>query len=149
MRRFLVVITVFSLTAQALARVGESVKQIEARYGKPQRVLSEHGTYRNIGYGFRGFMVGVEFLDGISRREGFARPDLPKLSERDVQDILSLAAGPALTWTTLEGPRWKAILHPKPNERYWLRSDEKVIASLAGEGNFLMIGDRKFSMPAR
>ena len=64
----LVIVTSISLlTTSAYARVGETVKQVEARYGKPQRVLHEHGRFRELGYGYRGFMVGVSYV-GVRQR---------------------------------------------------------------------------------
>src|SRR5438132_5416060 len=102
MKTSLVVIAfVLILATHAHARIGESVKQVEAKYGKPQRILHEHGSFREIGYGYRGFMVGVAYLDGISKREGFARPDLPKLSAADIQEILQIAAGKGMLWEPL------------------------------------------------
>src|SRR5204862_6530314 len=64
------------LTTSTYARVGETVKQVEARYGKPQRVLHERGSFRELGYGYRGFMVGVSYVGGVCKSEGFARPDV-------------------------------------------------------------------------
>ena len=146
MRTSLVIISLFSLVAQAHGCVGDSVKQIEARYGKSQTVLARHGSYQNLGYRFHGFMVGVEFLDGVSKREFFMQPDQRKLSPHDVQEILALGAGKGLTWKPLEGP-WKKVLHPKQNERTWLQSDNNVFAILPAEGNSIMISDIGFKTP--
>jgi hypothetical protein len=50
MKTSLSVITFLAiLSATAHAGVGETVKQVEARYGKPERVLHEHGTFRKLG----------------------------------------------------------------------------------------------------
>ena len=147
MRISILLISLFALIAQAHGRVGESLKQIEARYGKPQAVLKGgHGSYQNLGFSFHGFMIGVEFLDGVSKREFFMRPSQPKLSTRDIQEILALGAGNGLTWKPLEGP-WKNVLHPKQGERYWLRSDTNVFAMLPAEGNSLMITEMGFKTP--
>ena len=83
MKTSLVVIAfVLILATHAHARVGETVKQVEARYGKPQRVLHEHGSFRELGYGYRGFMVGVSYVGGVCKSEGFARPDVPAIVRR-------------------------------------------------------------------
>src|SRR5436189_265222 len=98
MKALLVSIGLAAVTAQTQARVGDSVTQIEARYGKSQVVLSQHGSYRNVGYRWHDMMVGVEFLGGVSKREFFARPGDAKLSPRDVEKILAVGAGAGLTW---------------------------------------------------
>ena len=148
MRAFTVFLASLSFVIPVHARIGESAKQVEARYGKPQRVLHEHGSFREIGYGYRGFMVAVGYLDGISNREGFARPDLPKLSAADVQQILQIAAGKGMSWEPLDSKEWKAIL-PRGGQRYWLRSDKVAMASLSAEGNFVLTQDRKFHEPPK
>lgn len=133
-----IVALLFALVIPAHARIGENVKEIEARYGKPQRVLHERGTFREVGYGFSGFMVGVGYIGGVSKREGFARPDLPKLSDGDVQRILAFSADRGLSWKPL------SVEH---GDRYWTRSDGKVIAMLTSAGNFLTVQDRNFHEP--
>jgi hypothetical protein len=148
MKAFTVFLASLSFVVPMHAGIGESVKKVEARYGKPQRVLHERGSFRELGYGYRGFMVGVGYLNGISKREGFARPDLPKLSAADVQQILRIAAGNGMSWEPLDSKEWKAIL-PRGGERYWLRSDKVAIASLSAEGNFVLTQDRKFREPLK
>src|SRR5438093_1753528 len=58
MKTSLAVITFLAiLSATSQAGVGETVKQVEARYGKPERVLHEHGSFRKLDYGYRGLMA--------------------------------------------------------------------------------------------
>jgi hypothetical protein len=138
MKTSLVIITFISLlVASASARVGETVKQVEARYGKPQRVLHERGTFRELGYGYRGFMVGVSYVDGISRSEGFARPGTPRLSDAEVQQLLALSAAPGTTWKRLPD---------EGGNPFWMRSDGKVVALLSA-GSFLQVQDKGFRQP--
>src|SRR5207244_804811 len=121
MKTSFVIITIISLITSAYARVGESVKQVEARYGKPQRVLHEHGSFRELGYGYRGFMVGVSYVSGVSKSEGFARPDTPRLSDSDVQQLLALSLAPGTSWK---------LASDQNGDRLWVRSDGKVVALL-------------------
>ena len=82
MKTSLAGVTFFAvLSATAHAGVGETVKQVEARYSKPERVLHEHGSFRKLGYGYRGLLVIVGYVDGISKSEFFDRPDNRRLSE--------------------------------------------------------------------
>jgi hypothetical protein len=57
---FITFLAILSTTAHA--GVGETVKQVEARYGKPERILHEHGSFCKLGYGYRGLMVIVGYV---------------------------------------------------------------------------------------
>jgi hypothetical protein len=137
----LLVITAFLglLATPARARVGETVKQVEARYGKPQRVLHERGSFREIGYGYRGFMVGVSYVAGVSKSEGFAKPDTPRLSDVEVQQILTLSLAPGTTWKPVSD---------KNGDRMWMRSDGKVVAFLNAQ-KFLQVQEKDFHQPTQ
>jgi hypothetical protein len=138
MKATLVIITLVSVLAtSAHARVGETVKQIEARYGKPQRVLHEHGSFRELGYGYRGFMVGVSYVGGICKSEGFARPDTPRLSDADVQQLLALSLAPGTSWK---------LASDQNGDRLWVRSDGTVIALLNAQ-KFLQVQEKGFHQP--
>jgi hypothetical protein len=135
----LLVITIFLavLAAPAHARVGETVKQVEARYGKPQRVLHERSGFRELGYGYHGFMVGVSYVGGISKSEGFARPGTAKLSDADVQKLLALSLPADATWKPL----------PDQNgDFFWIRGDGKVVALLNAH-KFLQVQEKDFHQP--
>ena len=127
------------LAASAHARVGETIKQVEVRYGKPQRVLHEHGSFRELGYGYRGFMVGVSYVGGISKSEGFARPDTPRLSDADVQQLLALSLAPGTSWK---------LASDKNGDRLWVRSDGKVVALLNTQ-KFLQVQEKGFHQPTQ
>jgi hypothetical protein len=138
MKASLVIITFVSLIAtSAHARVGETVKQVEARYGKPQRVLHESGSFRELGYGYRGFMVGVSYVDGVSKSEGFARPNTPRLSDTEVQQLLALSLAPGTTWKRLAD---------QGGDPFWIRSDGKVVALLSAH-KFLQVQAKDFHQP--
>ena len=140
MKTSLVIITSVSLLAMsAHGRVGETVEQVEARYGKPQRVLHERGSFRELGYGYRGFMVGVSYVGGISKSEGFARPDTPQLSESDVQQLLALSLAPGTSWK---------LASDEKGDRLWVRSDGKVMALLNAK-KFLQVQEKGFHQPTQ
>jgi hypothetical protein len=139
MKTSLVIITIVSLTTSAYARVGESVKQVEGRYGKAQRVLHEHDSFRELGYGYRGFMVGVSYVSGVSKSEGFARPDTPRLSDSDVQQLLALSLAPGTSWK---------LASDHNGDRLWVRSDGKVVALLNAQ-KFLQVQEKGFHQPTQ
>ncbi len=123
------------LVTPAHARVGETVKQVEARYGKPQKVYIDRPDLRKALYGFRGFMVMVYFSGGTSKRESFGRPDLPKLPPETVNEILALSARP--------GTSWQPVL-VEHGDYYWASSDKKVIAQFGAPKNLVLVQDRAF-----
>lgn len=135
MKTSLAVITFLTiLSATAHAGVGETVKQVEARYGKPERVLHEHGNYRKLGYSYRGLMVIEGYVAGVSKSEFFARPDNRRLSDADVQQLLALSLAPGTTWKRLPD------LGGDPT---WIRSDSKVVALLS-EHKFLRVQEKDY-----
>ena len=136
MKTPLIIITLASLVAtSAHARVGETVKQVEARYGNPQKVFIDRADLRKVGYGYRGFMIIVYFSGGTSKRESFGRPGVPKLPRETVNEILALSAR--------EGTSWQSV-SAEHGEQYWVSSDKKVIAQFAAPGNVLLVQDRNF-----
>ena len=125
-------------TATALAGIGESEKEIEARYGKPDKLFGQHGNLNEVGYVSGGFMIMVAFINGTSQREGFASPDISPLSKDNIDHILSMAGGPGLTWKELPS---------KAGTRYWNRSDWKAIAVFPPGDKFFFIQDPSFVQP--
>ena len=138
MKTSLIIVTFMSVfAASAPGRVGETVKQVEARYGNPQRVLHERSSFRELGYGYRGFMVAVSYVDGVSKSEGFARPDTPRLSDAEVQQLLTPSLAPGTTWKRLPD---------QGGDGFWIRSDGKVVALLSGQ-KFLQVQEKGFRQP--
>lgn len=128
-------------TVSASARVGDTIKQVEERYGKPQHVYNEPDRpgVRKFGYRFRALMVIVFFEDGISKWESFMGwPDedrLPQLSRQTVNELLTLSAR--------EGTSWHSIPRTK-NGEYWASSDKKTLAFLKNTGKSLDVFDPNF-----
>jgi hypothetical protein len=126
------------LAATGFGRIGEDEKQIEARYGKAGKDLGTHGEVHEIGYAAGGFLVLVDYVNGISQREGFANPDTSPLSPAAIEQILAMSAA--------EGTKWD----PAPaygEDKSWRRSDGKVIAIFPALGKFLFIQDVNFVQP--
>jgi hypothetical protein len=136
MKAFLLIITSLALlVTSAHARIDETVKQVEVRYGRPQKVFIERADLRKVGYGYRGFMIIVYFSGGISKRESFGRPDVPKLPRETVNELLALSARPGTSWQPVSAEH---------GDSYWLSSDKKVIAQFAAAGNVFLVQDRNF-----
>ena len=99
--------------------------EVETRYGKPQNVFAEAGKFRDVGYAFERFSVVVNFIDGISRREGFAFPDQSPLTDDAIKQILAVSAGDGATWeevTPQDGARLTGVA---PTGRR-LRSSKRI-----------------------
>jgi hypothetical protein len=139
MRAPLVVVAVALLGTPAYARVGDTIKQIEARYGKPQHVYFERRDAQEFGYYFHRFMIVVHFSHGISKWENFTRwPEagrLPRFSPESVKEILALTAPAGTSWQPIP---------PTKNGKYWVSSDKKVLAYFASEGNDFLVRDPNF-----
>ncbi|HTD02013.1 MAG: hypothetical protein DMF18_10090 [Verrucomicrobia bacterium] len=127
-----------ALAATGFARIGEDEKQIEARYGKPGKDLGTHGNVHELGYISGGYMILVDFVNGISQREGFANPDTSPLSPQSVEEILGMSAPEETSWK--QSPA-------SGDERSWTRSDGKVIAIFPALRKFLFVQDVNFVQP--
>src|SRR5262249_11634136 len=136
MKTSLTVITFLAiLCATAHACVGETVKQVEDRYGKPERVLVEKGSFRKLGYVHRGWLVLVGYVAGVCKSEFF--DGNRRLSDADVQLLLALNLAPGTSWKRLPD------LDGDPT---WIRSDGKVVALLS-EHKFLRVQEKDFREP--
>jgi len=127
-----------ALARTGLGEIGEDEKQIEARYGKPGKDLGTHGDVHELGYMSDGYMILVDFVNGISQREGFANPDTSPLSPQSVEDILRMSAP--------EGTSWKEA-PASGDDRSWARSDKKVIAMFPALRKFVFVQDVTFVQP--
>jgi len=101
---------VFGLTYSAHARLGETVSQIEARYGPPDtlrgvppsRVPPIENSARQ--YHHDGIGINVHFYNGISLEETYLREKQPQqLSEKDIETLLN-ANGNGKPWVHLQSP---------------------------------------------
>jgi hypothetical protein len=127
-----------TLAATGFGRIGEDEKQIEARYGEAGKDLGTHGEVHEIGYMAGGFMILVDYVKGISQREGFANPDTSALSADAIKQILAMSAAEETKW------------HEAPaigEDRSWRRSDGKAVAIFPAQGKFLFVQDINFVQP--
>jgi len=138
--KVLILTIAFSLafSARGLARIGDDEKQIESVYGKVAKVLAENGNDRQVGYTAGAFAVIVNFVNGISRREGFAKPDASALKPEEIQQILSVSAANGTTWKETAG---------SAGDRKWDRSDNKAVAVFPARGTFLFVQDPVYVQP--
>jgi hypothetical protein len=127
-----------ALAATGFARIGEDEKQIEARYGKAGKDFGNRGGVHEVGYIWNGFMVLVDYVSGISQREGFTKPDTSPLTDQNVMEILAMNAA--------EGTSWEKAAAVGA-DKAWDRSDKKVKAILPATGKFLYVQDVNFTQP--
>jgi hypothetical protein len=126
------------VAGNVFARIGEDEQQIKARYGEPGKDLGTHGEIHEVGYVAGGFLILVDFVNGISQREGFTKPDTSPLTDQNIKDILSMSAAEGTTWQ--EGTA-------KGGDKLWNRSDKKVLAIFPAIGKFLFVQDVNFVQP--
>lgn len=113
--------------SSAVARVGETLEQIDARYGKPVGPIGLRGEVApnedELGgemllYTFQGFTILVTFVDGKSEQELFkkCKEDVPcdqewdALSADEVQAILAGYERSGVKWKPEQGqarPMWR------------------------------------------
>ena len=127
-----------SLAGATFARVGENETEVEARYGKPGKDMGTQDNVHQVGYMAQGFMILVDFVNGVSQREGFANPDTSPLSNEAIEQILKL--------NTPEGEKWRQGQAPS-GEKAWRRNDEKVVAICPPPGVFLFVQDIHYTPP--
>ncbi len=127
-----------TVAANAFARIGEDEQQIKARFGEPGKDLGAHGEIHELGYVGGGFLILVDFVNGISQREGFTKPDTSPLTDQNIKDILSMSAAEGTTWQEVTA---------KGGDKLWNRSDKKVVAILPAMGKFLFVQDVTFVQP--
>ena len=127
-----------ALAASGYARIGEDEKQIEARYGKAAKDLGTRGGVHEVGYIWNGFMVLVDYVNGVSQREGFTKPDASALTDQNIMEILAMSAVEETSWQEAAGVK---------GDKVWVRSDNKMRAVLPSMGKFLYIQDVAFTQP--
>ena len=120
------------------ARIGDDPKQIEERYGQAGKDLGEHGNVHELGYVWTDFLVVVSYVNGVSQREGFTKPDTSPLSDQNIKDILAASVADGTTWQEGQAPN---------GDKMWSRSDKKAVAIFPAMGKFLFVQDVNFVQP--
>ncbi|PYK30416.1 MAG: hypothetical protein DME57_06920 [Verrucomicrobia bacterium] len=95
-------------------------------------MLEEKGDVRKVGYTIGVMAVVIDFVGGISRREGFAKADTSALKENEIQQILDISAAPNTTWK--EDPAVQG-------DKKWKRSDGQVEAFFPARQTYLVVQD--------
>src|ERR1700693_46128 len=131
-------VVTMTLAATGFARIGEDEKQVETRYGKAGKDLGGHGEVHDVGYISNGFMIVVSFVNGISQREGFTKPDTTPMSDQNIKDILAISAAEGTSWQ--EG-------QAQGGDKMWNRSDKKAVAIFPSMGKFLFVQGVNFVQP--
>jgi hypothetical protein len=103
---------------KSFALVGETTKQIEARYGSARDANRDEFGNEQRGYVFGGYIVAVAFEKGVSVCESFFRPMASRdFTPEELADIL-VAYVPS-------GTHWKAS---KTEAWLWTSADGKLRA---------------------
>lgn len=105
---------IFSLAVSAQARLGDVETKVAQRYGTPIQIYRDvKGRIGHI-HRFNGYIIMVQYLDGISQSEVYAKEDDAQLTDSDMQAILSANASgekwqeiPAATMVKASGPGWR------------------------------------------
>lgn len=98
---FLLVMLCLALPAEA--RLGDTQAKVAERYGKPVQVYRDvKGRIGNV-YHSDGYFIMVQYIDGISQSEVYAKENDAELTESTLDAILSANAS---------GEKWEKI--PKP-----------------------------------
>ncbi len=120
----------------AQARIGETEAEITKRYGKSVVTFSKGDAPLEKGYLSGGFRISVTYLDGVSQAEFFSKPDSSKLSEEEIDVLLSVNA--------IDGKEWKEERAPVAMLRTWKLEESDRIANYTVRENMLMIQTRSW-----
>jgi hypothetical protein len=78
-------------SASAFARIGETIEQVDKRYGAPLETTKKNGESRR--YSFGGFTILVNFERGISQCEVYQKKDVSRMTEAEIRGLLEANAG--------------------------------------------------------
>jgi hypothetical protein len=130
--KLLVPLFVFSvLVSSALACVGDSDAELEARYGKQvQTGTSKLPGVTIRGYKFRGFSVVVGVINGHSAFEMYSKKDHSKLNANEVGALMTANSG---------GGTWNAVEDAAYEGKKWALSDGTVTVEWPNMGGELTV----------
>lgn len=138
------ILIVLLTCASALARIGETEPQIEARYGKPIKRISATdlpGPGHTQMYKSAGIQIMVTFIDGASGSECYSKSSHGKLELSEVETILTANAGEK-RWLEVE------IGHPLYDlrSRRWILGElpDVLIADFNRINSSLTLSSKKF-----
>jgi hypothetical protein len=92
---------------KSLALVGETTKQIEARYGPPRNANRDEFGNEQRGYVFGDYVVAVAFEKGLSVCESFFRPIATRdFTPEELADILVAYVPSGTHWKASKSEAW-------------------------------------------
>jgi hypothetical protein len=91
------------LAASAHARLGDTQAKVTERYGKPVQVYRDVKGRTGYIHRFDGYLIMVQYIDGISQSEVYARENDAELNDTELDAIHAANA---------QGGQWQKI--PKP-----------------------------------
>ena len=131
--------------ADARARIGETVAQIEQRYGQPtgeppRKLATHYATAEAVRpYHKSGLVICVAYLHGQSVAEFFVHENGLPLTGPEMDDLLAANRGETnQTWKRLD------LGETTDGATGWARGDGLLVASGNNERRFLEILDRAF-----
>ena len=97
MKTFFVLVALVMATP-AFARVGETVEQLNQRYGKPTEIKQgpvdkKGGAIEMRRYVFRGFSILVGLENGISQGEVYRKEDRSRMLQSEISGLIAVNAG--------------------------------------------------------
>lgn len=99
-----ILIACLAWASSAFARIGETEAQIEKRYGKfIPPVMTASGLPLKF-YKSAGFLVSVQFLNGVSAAENYSKLDKTDFSDHEIQLLLD-ANGAGNKWEKTKNER--------------------------------------------
>jgi hypothetical protein len=134
--KLITAILAVTLATPALARVGESIEQIKARYGSLTGVAPiESVPYFTLGFESAGLVITVAFDDkNVSQLEMFKRKDGSELSDEEIQVLLEANSG-GFTWKAPSGDQRTKI---------WESIDGKSRYAISTGGRTLIVTSKDF-----
>jgi hypothetical protein len=117
----LTLVTTLAAASAALARVGETRAQVQARYGLPDLIMDPDELGNNQArYSFNEFTITIAFVNGRSERERYWKNGQKPLLDEEITLLLAANVG--------EGTTWKM-----EKKHLWKRSDGKMVAVFFGD----------------
>ena len=132
--------TVF-LHAGAQAGIGETEKQVRARYGDPITALPARTAGITNCYSSKGLLIAITFLHGRSVREMITKTDRTKISDAELQKLLMANA----TDRSSDSPALTGPMTVTPGVQEWRSADRKSrVAIYDSHSRALFITTQKF-----
>jgi hypothetical protein len=141
--RLLTLLSALALLAPAArARLGESEKQCENRYGTPTGTDVDPllGDQKSVLYKKNGFVIRITFLNGRAGSIRFEKEDRSAITQDQIRLLLQFNSN---------GAEWRQTLTEKDGVLGWDRQDGKGEATASADRKFLVIATAEFKLSLR